>query len=170
MVRRVLIPIVIAAAAIFAIVRIAVPTLRCNHAAKVTRERNIDASAIVDDYEATLLVRKNLADAAGCIDCEPPNPFLLYELALTQRRLGNHEEAIRTLERALRYDKRPELYIVLGDSVAKTGRIEEGIAFLMTAARFYGEEEGRAQYMMRDIPLIDVVVQRRREELAKQKR
>jgi len=166
MVRRVLIPLVVAAAAIFAVARVAILPLRCNRVLKVMRVRNDDASRM-DDYAATLLVRKNLTDAADCLQREPCDPYVLFEIAQSYRRMGSHEEGIRTMERALRYDRRPEFFIALGDSLAQTGRTDEAIDALMNAARFWGRDTDRVMLEMRDVALRDIVMERRRAELAK---
>jgi hypothetical protein len=161
MVRRVLIPVAIAAATLVLVYRIGRDELRCNRVWAVVSQGNTDALDL-PDYDALLLVRNNIPKAIPCIERRCPNVFLMYELASTYRRVGRHDDAIALLERSMRYDRRPEIFIALGDSLAQRGRLEEGLGMLLTGARFYGRDEGYIKYMMRNTAYRDIILERMR--------
>jgi tetratricopeptide (TPR) repeat protein len=160
MVRRVLIPIVIAAAAIALAWRACEPDIRCNRVWAVVTQGNRDAMNL-DDFEALVLVRNNVPAAMECANRACPNAQLMYELGETYRRLGRHDDAIALLERALRFDRRPEIFITLGDSLAQSGRVEEGVQMLIAGAHFLGTADvGRLQYAMRYTAFRDMAFER----------
>jgi tetratricopeptide (TPR) repeat protein len=50
--------------------------------------------------------------------------------------LGNHAEAIREYRAALRLEKRPEIYLHLGEALVASGNAEEGVRELTRAVLF----------------------------------
>lgn len=158
-VRRVLIPIAIVVAALALIVVVCAPEIECNRAWAVVAQGNKDALNL-SDYDALLLVRNNIPRAVPCVSRNCPNVFLMYELAETYRRLGRHEDAIALLQRSMQFDRRPEVYVALGDSFAQTGRVEEGVALLIQGARFYGTDLGQMNYALRNTAYRDIAYDR----------
>jgi tetratricopeptide (TPR) repeat protein len=89
-----------------------------------------------DHFYAARLARKSLDRAEACI---PQAPFMidLYMIAAVDRRvLGQFDEAVKLYERALDYDRRPELYLQLGLTELELNRRAEARKALEKAVLF----------------------------------
>jgi hypothetical protein len=66
----------------------------------------------------------------------PANITLAMVTAANMRELTRAEDAVRMYEAALRYDRRPELYLNAGQARVEAGQADRGIADLVEAVRF----------------------------------
>ena len=89
-----------------------------------------------NQYYAVQLARKNAERVEPCI---PQAPFMidLYMIAALDRRvLGQYDQAARLYQRALEYDRRPELYLQLGLTDLQMNRRPEARKALERAILF----------------------------------
>ena len=78
------------------------------------------------------LVRRARAAHRRC----PANITLAMVAAANMRELTRAEDAVAMYEAALRYDRRPELYLNAGHARVEAGQADRGIADLVEAVRF----------------------------------
>jgi tetratricopeptide (TPR) repeat protein len=159
LVRRVIAPLLVVAAAALVLARWTVAPALCNRTQMRVVQRNIIAHGQKDADRSTQNLWDNVRDAQRCLDRVPHDIVLLTAQADSFALLGRHEDAIAKLSEALRYDPRPELYIYLGMSQLAAGHREAGLDSLTRAGSFYGNV-GYAGYMLRGIPERDLVLQR----------
>ena len=126
----------IAAAAFALIAYTVVRPLRCNYVEgdvqRVT-ERIDRASAA----QVTLApyARRSIQRLMPCLGCENGvNRAML--LAINLRFVGRKEEAMELYRNAMRYDRRPELYLSLGETQLELGRNAEALQNLTIACRY----------------------------------
>ena len=157
--RRVVVPLVVVAAAALLAARWAIAPVLCNRTRMRVVQRNIVAHQQSAATRSTEALWENVRDAQRCLDRVPHDIGLLTGQADSLALLGRHDDAIAKLSEALRHDPRPELYIYLGMSQLAAGKREAGLDSLTRAGTFYGDI-GYAAYMMRGIPERDLVLQR----------
>ncbi|HWW62875.1 MAG TPA: tetratricopeptide repeat protein, partial [Thermoanaerobaculia bacterium] len=71
-----------------------------------------------------------------CIEHVPANLNLYMIVAANYRVLGRYEDAIAMYRAALRYDRRPELYLNIGECYLALGNTEEAQRYLVATALF----------------------------------
>ncbi len=146
-----------------AVVRDAVPRLRCNRTETILERRTLAAYQAYDFSAVAPGARRNLMEARECLAQDPMNVNLHMIAGANYRILGRFDEAAAEYREALRYDRRPELYLNLGQTLIAANRHEQGVQALVAAARFYGDE-GMIDYVMADVPEREEVKRRLRAE------
>lgn len=133
--------------------------LRCHLAEARLEQLSLQLVERPDRPDMPRQARANLGRAIACIRVEPRQVNFYMIAAVNCRLLGLDERAIEFYERALRYDRRPELYAALGNAQSKVGRREEAIANLLRANIFW-------PYTLNDIedPFVHDEVERRYKE------
>ena len=87
---------------------------RCNQIVKAAKPVTLAAFNSANHFYAVQLARSGAARVEPCI-AQAPFMIDLYMIAAADRRvLGQPENAVRLYERALEFDRRPELYLQLG--------------------------------------------------------
>jgi cytochrome c-type biogenesis protein CcmH/NrfG len=82
------------------------------------------------------LARQGLFDAEHCVAVNPADVDMYMTLAIYYRLTGRIGEAAATYGAALQYDRRPELYLNLGEMQVLLGERETATATLTRAASF----------------------------------
>ena len=85
---------------------------------------------------ASVRARQNISDARGYLDRGIDNTGLYMAAAANYRLLDDFGHAAEMYRRALRYDRRPELYFHLGLMEINLGHRQAGIDMLIRAALF----------------------------------
>src|SRR5439155_319939 len=80
---------------------------------------------------APLFARRHIEVLRQCIPCMRMSAVPYMAAAANSNTVGDHDQAIRFYEDALRYDRRPELYYNLGLTYVDVGRVEEGVQNLI---------------------------------------
>jgi hypothetical protein len=75
---------------------------------------------------------------ARAVERCPHNVPLLMLAGSNQVLMNRHERALQMFERALRYDRRPELHLAAGIAQLELGRREEALRNFVTAANLWG--------------------------------
>ena len=157
---RALLTLLIAAGAAFAVKTLAVDPLRCN---QLERAVIADTEVVfvhpesIESWRVPVLARQSVVRINDCLGPCTVNPNLLMLYAANLRVLGQHESAIEAYQRALKLDRRPEIYFNLGMTELALGRQEAAIRDFVKA--------GRSGYLFNDIE-IDLV----REEVERRLR
>lgn len=160
---RPVVEMLIAAVAVVAASMYAVPAVRCNRMEARLEKRTLRVFGGTDPSAIAPAVRRNLDDVVECLAVDPLNVNLYMIAGANDRAIKRFDDAAVAYRRALTYDRRPELYLNLGQTLIAANRREEGMKMLLTAARFYADE-GRINYVMSDIPEVEEVKQRLRAE------
>ncbi len=87
-------------------------------------------------YRLAPIARSNLQALDRCIQGNPLDIDLYLLKGANCRALGLNEEAARTYETALKYDRRPEIYYSLGSVELNLKRRPEALQHLLLAVRF----------------------------------
>lgn len=107
---------------------------RCHLVTKEVR----DDTEILGGMQAAQLIsiraRENLARLGPCLEQNPWSVRLHMLAAHNHALRDDHERAVREYEKALRYDRRPEIYFSLGTQLLHLGRTDEAIEHLVRAA------------------------------------
>ncbi len=112
---------------------------QCNRLRKPLRaemEAVFGVSSRIDSHRAKVIARHDSAAAMACASRCPTNPDFLMIAAAGQRIIGRPEVAAELYERALRLDRRPEIYLGLGTSLLEIGRREAATEAFMTGGMF----------------------------------
>ncbi len=109
--------------------------LRCAHAASVGGAA-LEAAAQRGEYEKQILVRRVRADLEGCARISPPRVAIPFTLGAAAEVTGDPRTAIAEYERALRIDRRPEIYFRLGLVQLQALEHSAGIESLTRACAF----------------------------------
>lgn len=127
---------VLIAAAGFAVHRWCWLPYRCNQIEKAalrTTERTLEVGG---GYTETVRARATAQRVLGCIEHVPTNVNLYMIVAANYRALGRYEDAIAMYRAALRYDRRPELYLNIGESYLAMGNANEAHRYFVATALF----------------------------------
>ena len=139
--------------------------IRCNRMARVVRSRTLRNFHRADDFAARIQARDDGSRALAC-SAKMPQQIEFYMLAAANYRIsGRLEDAAELYRKALQYEKRPEIYLNLGEVLLQNGQREAGLETLVTAATFYFDE-GYIDYVMQHIAERDEVKSRFRKRLA----
>ena len=105
----------------------------CNVRAKTAERRIIQLYSLNDEVTARIAARQILDDMDRCIPCTPTdvNQYMVRAAAL--RMLGRPDEAANDYRRAMRYDRRAELFLNLGEVELQAGREREAEDAFSTA-------------------------------------
>lgn len=129
--------IVVGFAALTAIDTLCVVPYRCNQITKVGG--TAVAAALSGNPSARLFLRDQAPSFDRCIARQPQNVELQLLRGTTQSLFGDYEGALATYQRALRYDRRPEIYFDIGGALMRLRRTEEAIDSYAIAVRFNPE-------------------------------
>lgn len=124
---------VLAAAAFAAIRDISYTPVRCNDVLMNVGDQTATMLTWTDQVMVTVTARENLARLEPCRRKLPWNVNLHMLIAANYAARDMHEEAVNEYREALRYDRRPEIYLSLGTELVKTGRVDEAIEPLTIA-------------------------------------
>ena len=108
----------------------------CNAAVSELARRTTLVGESRGDFQYVTRAKKNLEDLLALrpqCTTELQIPVLI---ATNEESLGRYEEAIRSYQDALTIDRRPELYVAIGDALIQLGRSDEAVELYVTAARF----------------------------------
>ena len=106
-------------------------------------------------WRAMVGARRSLDLITPCLDDCSANVGMLMLAGANYRILHRYDEAAEAYRRALRYDRRPEIYFNLGQTEVAAGQREQAVADLVMA----GRSGGYTNYI--DDPLIQAEVERR---------
>lgn len=137
--RRVLKSLVIVAAALscgFAFWRWVVLPYRCNASVTEIAARTDLAAKAESDYERVVLARRNLEQLGPLASSCPAEVRIPMLEGANFELLGQLDDALRSYGEALAIDRRPEIYSAVASVQIQSGRVEEGIATYVTAARY----------------------------------
>jgi tetratricopeptide (TPR) repeat protein len=123
----------IAAAAFVAIRHIAYIPVRCNDVAMNVGGEMTSMQTWTDQVRVTVATRENLARLEPCRHKVPWNVNLHMLVAANYAARDMHENAVSEYREALRYDRRPEIYMILGSELMKAGHVDEAIEPLTIA-------------------------------------
>jgi hypothetical protein len=112
------------------------PRLHCNRITKVAEAATRSISERPDTYSTTLAARRNRALLEECLRRDPANVPTLMIAAANDQLAKNYDGAITLYRMALKEDRRPELYLNLGNCEIAAGLRDEGIADLVEAVAF----------------------------------
>jgi hypothetical protein len=127
---------VIWSAAIAGIAYVVVKPWGCNLIeGEVQRATDRMTRMVVDQATLVPYARRNIARMTPCLACSGDvNRAMVY--AANLRFMGRQQEAIAVYRDALRYDRRPELYLNLGQTLLDVGDETEGMRTLITACKY----------------------------------
>ncbi|HEU4888614.1 MAG TPA: hypothetical protein VFV49_12055 [Thermoanaerobaculia bacterium] len=133
---RVLLALMIAAAATAVVVRVAIPRLECNLAkGRINRDvRRMGRTG--NEYERISHARRNAATCRECIALFPQDHHWYMLLGANLRILGDNEAALQSFRHAVTLIERPEIYAQIAELEIERGNIEAGRKALMTASTF----------------------------------
>jgi len=133
---RILLALLLLAAAAALVARVAIPRLQCNLAkGRINRDvRRMGRTG--NEYDRIARARANIATCRACIEQFPQDPHWFMLLGANQRVLGERDEAIQSFQHALTLIERPEIYAQIAELEIERGNIEEGRTALMTASVF----------------------------------
>jgi len=132
---RTLLVIVTASVLLYALHEYCYVPLRCNVIEKQTEARTSRAYQSIGTRRANMMARKSLDDLKPCARACRTNVNYYMIKAADFRILGQSAAAVQEYERALHYDRRPELYFNLGLMLLETDRAA-GERALVTAGLF----------------------------------
>lgn len=106
---------------------------RCHLMVRDVEANTALLEAIRDSVLVSIRARDNLEQLAPCIARTPWNIRLHMLAGGNYAFRGQHENAAAAYARALQYDRRPELYLGLGQELMNLGRTDEAVGHLVTA-------------------------------------
>ncbi len=131
--------------------RFIVRPFQCNRMIKQLRARAERGFRAEGSFLAVAHAHEDIISAIQCTKSASEKVEAYMIAAANLRLLGRPQEAVSMYQLALNYDRRPELYVNLGQTLIQAGHREEGLQMLVLAARFLGEE-GMIDYRMDDVP------------------
>lgn len=139
--RKVLAIAVLVAAAAAAMHRLVIVPWRCN-AVEGRVWRALDRVwGDRETYRKRNVAQESLEAMRGCVAACPTDVNLQMLAGSSFRVLGRSSAAISAYQRALRFDRRPELYMALGEAQLEAGApIEQAIASFVKAGEFLGPD------------------------------
>ena len=112
------------------------PRFRCNRITRAAEAATRGISELPDTYSTALAARRNRAVLEICLRHDPTDVSMLMIAAANDQLANNYHGAITLYRTALKEDRRPELYLNLGNCEIAAGLREEGIADLVEAVAF----------------------------------
>ena len=134
--RNVAVSVIVSAGLVLAMAILVIMPLHREHAkarARLQLERIVNAR---DPVVVARTARSVLADLHAYQQPALTDVETLIDRAGAFVLLGNHPEAIREYQAALRLQKRPEIYLHLGDSLVASGNLDAGVEALTRAVLF----------------------------------
>ncbi|HVR39336.1 MAG TPA: tetratricopeptide repeat protein [Thermoanaerobaculia bacterium] len=130
---------------------------RCNQiekAAAKTTERNIEVGGgDTESIRAREITRRLIA----CMDDKPADVTVYMLTAANERVLGNYEQAIAWYQKALTYDRRPEIYFGIGETYLEMGNMEQAHRYFVATAVFRMDFVKDIPTKMRDEAFAEVI-------------
>lgn len=126
----------------FYFVRREIEPLHCNTIVKqqeAAAQLALDSGRPVNPQTIALRARTNLDVINAAIRTCPREVGLYMVAAVNYRLIQRPQDAIRMYEAALTYDRRPEIYLQLGNTHAEAGNRDAALANLLLALRFRPE-------------------------------
>ncbi len=158
---------VLFAAASFAFLHWVAAPYHCNLRVKQATGRLQLAVSLADkSMRALRLARINVEELSPCVDRSPSDIGAAMVLAGSHRVLGHDIEAVSLYQRALSYDRRPELYFNLGQTQLGIGDRKSGIQNLITACIYdpvYYDEIGEDQAEVKNAVRAYIVAHTKRD-------
>jgi hypothetical protein len=112
---------------------------RCGRSEKTLEALIAGAFESADAYQANSIARQVVDSAEACLR-HTPDDVALYMIAGAGYRIVERPvDAVRMYRTALRYDRRPELYLNLGLADIQAGNTNDAFVSLLTAAVFRPE-------------------------------
>jgi tetratricopeptide (TPR) repeat protein len=133
---RVLICVVIAGCAAYALDRIIFDPLRCNASLKRVQARSITLLDIPLGPAVSHTVHDMLAELGPCTGSCPTDPDMYMTIAVADRILGRYEHAAAMYTEALKIDRRPELFFNRGVMRLQMGRRDLAMDDFVEACTF----------------------------------
>jgi hypothetical protein len=133
---RIAASIAVVAIAAEAVWMLCVRPYQCDVALVPALRETVAASRDPDPAVAAIRARNNLPRIYECLSCEP---YLIHwqVIAATSLELaGRDAEALAIAENASRWDRRPELFVRLGELQAKAGQHRQSVASIARAVLF----------------------------------
>lgn len=132
-----IIALTISAGGVLAVWHFCLVPLQCNVQKKFIEDSTIQALRHGGSPTMRVTVaRRNLQRLTPCLANRPSDPDLYMEMGANYRLLGQDEMAIAAYEHALRYDRRPEIFLNLGVTRLSVGQEEAGVDALLKAIAF----------------------------------
>lgn len=121
------------ATAVWSVARLTVDPWRCSCAEASALRRT---ASLIDQQQTVRLpiARSNIDMLLGCHDRYPHRIGAEMILAANYRFAGRPAMAVQIYSDALRWHKRPELYLNLGEALIEAGHEKEGVKTLRRAA------------------------------------
>ena len=124
----------IAAGAAWVLWQFVVIPYRCNNRLKkASDDLKVVLAAAGGDIRGMELARSIAADVHNCTIENPGDVAAQMVLAGAYRALGRNAQAIAAYQTALQYDRRPELYLDLGQTQLETGDSKAALSNLVVA-------------------------------------
>lgn len=145
---RIAASIAVVAAAIALVERCSYLPCHCNREEVYVRFRTetiIDTSSV----EAGRIAQNNIDVLSRCMAQNPTDTTAML-LAVNLQRLGRNQEAVAVYEKALQYERRPELYLSLGTLQFELGQRDAALENLVRARMFNQFVDGDVPLMIRD--------------------
>lgn len=109
---------------------------RCDAEKLKAQKRLYQIYSLPSSARVMLSARQGVEQMERCARVSPLDVDMYMTLAGFQRVLGRSEEALVSYRTALRYDRRPEIFLNIGLIELDSGRLEAAIPPLVTACRF----------------------------------
>ncbi len=134
---RIFLAAVVIAAGLAATWRWVIEPWRCNSQEPQLQQRTLLAyDAASSSLRRVMLARDTMERIDGCMRCNPTAVNQYMIAAANYRLLGDKQSAERYYETALRYERRPELFLNLGIVQLELGKRTEARANLLRARVF----------------------------------
>jgi tetratricopeptide (TPR) repeat protein len=141
---------------VYALYTYAYLPLHCNIVEMQVETRTVNAYRAPGSIRSEIVARNNLEDLRACSAAQPTNVNDAMLTAANFDVLGRNDLAVQQYQKALLYDRRPEIYLNLGLDLLQMGRGAEAQRALVTASLFNPE-------LIDEIPYDDVRASVQRE-------
>ena len=163
MIRQIVVGTLALLASAVLIQRYCIRVLVCNRAEAAMEQQTLREFEIGDPIVVAPSVRRRLQAIDRCLETMPTDVQFYMLAGANYRLVTRYDEAKAAYMKALQHDRRPEIFLNLGQTLIAAGRREEGMTALLQAARFYADE-GMIDYVMSDIPEREEVKARLRQQ------
>jgi tetratricopeptide (TPR) repeat protein len=109
---------------------------RCNIFERATQTSMLAIQDLDAPLRRAAIARRNLERALDWLDLCPEDLDLYMIAGGSFRQLGRSSDAVPMYERALQMDRRPEIYLNLGQSQAESGQTKQAVINLSRAVMF----------------------------------
>jgi hypothetical protein len=130
----------IVALAAFALHRIVIVRWHCNNVEGTVNRATDGPLGPSDEYRVRRAAERNIEVAKECLDRSKTDVNLAVLTAANFLMLGRSDAAVPLYERALQYDRRPEIYFALAVAQTHLGMREAALQNAVIAADFAGVE------------------------------